>query len=67
MSVSAAIAVQLLRAEQRQLSQGPMVPRLWQVMRGEWQRRVDRVTAQWVLELGHPGVHADYRMACRSR
>jgi hypothetical protein len=65
MSIAASIAVQTLRAEQRQLSHGPMMPRLWQAMRGEWQRRQDRKTAAVVRALDHVGVREDYRMACR--
>jgi len=65
MPVSVSIAFQTLRAGQHQLSDGPTVPRLWQVMRGEWQRVMDRATAQAVRKLDHAGVSEDYRMACR--
>jgi hypothetical protein len=65
MPVSASITIQSLRSEQRRLSDGPIMPRLWQAMRGEWQRRLDRAVAQSVQELGHTGVSEDYRMACR--
>jgi hypothetical protein len=67
MLVSASIAVQTLRAEQRRLSRGPMMPRLWEAMRSGWQRIQDRTTARWVLDLDHAGVSEDYRMACRAR
>jgi hypothetical protein len=67
MPVSANIAIQTFRSRQRSLAQGPVVPRLWQVMRIEWQRRLDRTVAQSVRKLDHDGVIADYRMACRGR
>jgi hypothetical protein len=65
MPMSASMSIQTLRAGQRRLSHGPLVPRLWQAMRDEWQRRLDRAAAQSVRELGHEGVLEDYRMACR--
>jgi hypothetical protein len=65
MPVSASIAVQTLRTEQRRLSRGPMMPRLWQTMRDEWQRQMDRAIARSVHALDHAGVSEDYRMACR--
>ncbi len=65
MPMSASLSIQSLRADQRRLSHGPLMPRLWQTMRDEWQRRLDRATARAVRELGHEGVNEDYRMACR--
>jgi hypothetical protein len=67
MPVSASFAIQTFRSQQRILSHGPVVPRLWQVMRTEWQRRLDRTVAQSVRKLDHDGVNADYRMSCNGR
>jgi hypothetical protein len=63
---SASLAVLTLRTAQRQVSHGPMMPRLWDAMRSEWQRMQDRAIAQSVRKLDHEGVNEDYRMACRS-
>ncbi len=65
MPASASAAVRSFRTEQRLLSRGPIVPRVWQAMRDEWQRRLDRATGQAVRALDHEGVSEDYRMACR--
>ena len=65
MPASASVTVQTLRSAQRELSHGPVVPRLWQALRGEWQRMMDRAAAQSVRKLDHAGVTEDYRMACR--
>lgn len=45
MSDPAAIAVAMLRAELRQRRTSPILPRLWLLMRDEWQRLWDRTTA----------------------
>jgi hypothetical protein len=65
MPVSASIISQSLRAEQ--LSHNPIAPRLWQAMRTQWQRRVERAIARSVFNLDHPGVAEDYRAASRFR
>jgi hypothetical protein len=65
MPVSGSIAVQTLRTTQRRISHDPMMPRLWQTVRDEWQRRTDRAIARSVEALDHAGVSEDYRMACR--
>ena len=67
MPMSASMSVQTLRAGQGRLSHGPLMPRLWQAMRGEWQRRQDRLIAVAVQGLDHPGVCEDYRSACQRR
>jgi hypothetical protein len=56
MPASASVAVQSLRSAQRELSHGPVVPRLWHSLRGEWQRMVDRVAAQSMRGLTHAGM-----------
>jgi hypothetical protein len=67
MSAAGFTHVHALRAEQRLLSVSPMVPRLWRALRTEWQRMQDRTTARGVYRLGHEGVAADFRAACRRR
>jgi hypothetical protein len=67
MPVSASIAVQSSRAEQRLLSHNPVVARLWRAMQDEWQRRAQRAVARSVYRLDHPGVAEDYRTAARLR
>lgn len=62
---SASLAILPLRTAQRRVSPGPIMPRLWDTMRGEWQRMQDRTTAQSVHALDHAGVSEDFRMACR--
>jgi hypothetical protein len=46
MQISAIAAVQALRDEHRRLRHGGMVPRFWGMLRREWQRLADRVTAR---------------------
>jgi hypothetical protein len=65
MPASAFATVQSLRSVQRELSQGPVMPRLWHALRGEWQRMADRAAAHSVRKLDHAGVTADFQMACR--
>lgn len=69
MPISAAgfTTIQTLRAEQRVLSQSPMLPRLWRAARTEWQRMQDRATAHSVYRIGHEGVAADFRTASQRR
>ena len=67
MPASASGAIQSFRTEQRLLARGPMVPRIWRAMQDEWQRRLDRATAESVRALDHEGVAEDYRMACRGK
>ncbi|HTB42808.1 MAG TPA: hypothetical protein VK741_04215 [Acetobacteraceae bacterium] len=65
MPASASVTVQSLRSAQRELSHGPVMPRLWHALCGEWQRMADRAAARSVRKLDHAGVTEDYRTACR--
>ena len=55
MPASASVTVETLRSAQRELSRGPVMPRLWHALRGEWQRMIDRTAAQSVRKLDHAG------------
>jgi len=46
MPLSTTAAVQALRAEQRRLRHAGRMPRMWGMLRGEWQRMVDRAMVQ---------------------
>lgn len=65
MRPSAALAVQTLRAEHRQLAHGPILPRLLRALRDECQRMRDRNTAY--LFRGAPAVAGMMPIAIRGR
>ena len=64
---SASITGQTVYAAHSRPWRGPMISHLWRAIRGDRQRRLDRVTAQAVRALGHAGVSEDYRMASQRR
>jgi hypothetical protein len=45
----------------------PLMHRLRQLVRHQWQGAVDRAAARAVRTIDHPGVAADYRMAAQDR
>ncbi len=65
MQVAAASIVETHHSAQRLRPRGPVMPRLWQTLRDEYQRAVDRAVARQVRRLGHAGVSDDYPNACR--
>lgn len=55
------------RAKLCRVTDAPLLPRLWQLLRYQWQCAADRAAERAVRTVDHPGVAADYRMAVRAR
>jgi hypothetical protein len=67
MHTAATASIIAARTKLRRATDAPLMPRLRQLVRYQWQCAVDRAAARAVRTIDHPGVAADYRMAVEDR